>query len=153
MLRSFVKHPLLKKALAAGEEQFGKALGQVLSGDRAGAALQTMLAAAGQARERLDRALRAALDAAQVPSTHDVDELKRRLSEMEALLDGLSARLAQAEQEGGDEGEGSGLDEGEATGEGQARAEGEAPEAGEPGAGAERPERHGSGPMGQHRDE
>src|SRR5512136_87478 len=56
MLRSFVTHPLLKKALAAGEEQFGKALGQVLSGDRAGTALQAMLAAAGQARERLDRA-------------------------------------------------------------------------------------------------
>jgi hypothetical protein len=104
MLRSFVSHPLLKKALAAGEEQFGKALGQVLSGDRAGTALQAMLAAAGQARERLDRALRAALDAAQVPSAHDVDELKRRLAEMEALLDGLSARLAReqgaaAEQE------------------------------------------------------
>jgi hypothetical protein len=106
MLRSFVNHPLLRKALDTGEAQIGKALGQLLSGDRAGATLQAMLGVAGQVRERLDRALRAALDAAQVPSSGDVDDLKRRLAEMEALLDGLSARLAEGEEEPGpDEGE------------------------------------------------
>jgi hypothetical protein len=105
MLRSFVNHPLLRKALDTGEEQLGKALGQLLSGDRAGVTLQAMLGVAGQARERLDRALRAALDAAQVPSSSDVDDLKRRLAEMEALLDGLSARLAKGEGTGPDEGE------------------------------------------------
>jgi len=59
--------------------------------------LQTVLAAAGEARERIDRLARAALDAAQVPSSRDLEELKRRLAEMEELLDGLSARLARAE--------------------------------------------------------
>jgi hypothetical protein len=52
-------------------------------------------------RDLLDHPLlkqaRAALDAAQVPSTRDVDDLKRRLGEMEELLDGLAARLARAE--------------------------------------------------------
>jgi hypothetical protein len=32
-----------------------------------------------------------------VPSSRDLEELKRRLAEMEELLDGLSARLARAE--------------------------------------------------------
>ena len=75
----------------------------MLSPETAGAALQTLLAAAGEARERIDRVRRAALDAAQVPSSRDLDELKRRLVEMEELLDGLSARLARAEAREGDE--------------------------------------------------
>jgi len=102
MLRSFLDHPLLRQARAAGERQVGR----VLSPEKAGAALQAVLAAAGEARERIDRVARAALEAAQVPSSRDLDELKRRLVEMEELLDGLSTRLARAEaREGDDEGD------------------------------------------------
>ena len=89
----------------------------MLSPETAGAALQTLLAAAGEARERIDRVRRAALDAAQVPSSRDLDELKRRLVEMEELLDGLSARLARSEAREGDDdaagGEGRGGGEGD----------------------------------------
>jgi len=106
MLRSLLNHPIVKQARAAGEEQFGKAVGRLLAGDRAGSTLQAMLAAAGEARQRVDRALRAALDAAQVPSSQDVADLKRRLAEMEELIDGLAARLARAEAaDEGSEGE------------------------------------------------
>jgi hypothetical protein len=100
MLRSFFNHPIVKQARAAGEERFSKAVAQLLSGDRAGATIQSVLAAAGEARQSLDRALRAALDAARVPSTQDVEDLKRRLAEMEELLDGLAARLARTEAGG-----------------------------------------------------
>ena len=110
MLRSLLDHPLLRQARAVGESQ----LGRVLSPEKAGAALQTLLAAAGEARERIDRVTRAALDAAQVPSSHDIEELKRRLVEMEALLDGLSTRLARAE-----------ASEDDAPGEGQEGGEGQ----------------------------
>jgi len=99
MLRSLLDHPLLRQARAAGERQVGR----VLSPEKAGAVLQTLLAAAGEARERVDRLARAALEAAQVPSSRDLEELKRRLAEMEELLDGLSARLARAEAQEGDE--------------------------------------------------
>ena len=103
MLRSFLDHPLLRQARAAGERQVGR----VLSPEVAGAALQTLLAAASEARERIERVKRAALEAAQVPSSRDLDELKRRLVEMEELLDGLSTRLARAEaREGEDRGRG-----------------------------------------------
>jgi len=100
MLRSLLNHPIVKQARAAGEAQFGKAVAQLLSADRGSSALRTMLAAAGEARERLDRGVRAALDAAQVPSSQDVEDLKRRLAEMEELIDGLAARLARAEASG-----------------------------------------------------
>ncbi|HET8725552.1 MAG TPA: hypothetical protein VFM53_15240 [Anaeromyxobacteraceae bacterium] len=123
MLRTLLDHPILRQARAAGERQVGR----VLSPEKAGAVLQTVLAAAGEARERIERVTRAALDAAQVPSAHDVEELKRRLVEMETLLDGLSARLARAEAREGEEGE-----EG---GEGDAgQGEGGGPDAGSGGA-------------------
>jgi hypothetical protein len=122
MLRSFLDHPLLRQARAAGESQ----LGRVLSPEKAGAALQALLAAAGEARERIDRVARAALDAAQVPSSRDIDELKRRLVEMEELLDGLSTRLARAEA--GDEDEA-----GEGQGGGEGQDPGAAPPSGGPG--------------------
>ena len=93
MLRTLLDHPLLKQARAAGERQVGR----VLSPETAGVALQALLTAAGEAKGRIDRLTRAALDAAQVPSSRDLDELKRRLAEMEELLDGMSARLARAE--------------------------------------------------------
>jgi len=102
MLRSFFDHPFVKQARVAGEERFSKAVERFLDPERAGATLQSVLAAAGEARQRLDRALRAALEAAQVPSAQDVADLKRRLAEMEELLDGLAARLARAEA-GGEE--------------------------------------------------
>src|SRR5512136_2489271 len=121
MLRSLLDHPLLRQARAAGESQ----LGRVLSSEKTGAALQTLLAAAGEAKERIDRVTRAALDAAQVPSSRDLDELKRRLVEMEELLDGLSTRLARAEAREGD-------DEGGAEGEGEEGGEGQDPAAGRP---------------------
>jgi hypothetical protein len=116
MLRSFLDHPLLRQARAAGERQVGR----VLSPEKAGAALQTVLAAAGEARERIDRLARAALEAAQVPSSRDLDELKRRLVEMEELLDGLSVRLARAEAHEDDEpGEGEGVDDDAPEGQGE----------------------------------
>ncbi|HTP50278.1 MAG TPA: hypothetical protein VMK42_06250 [Anaeromyxobacteraceae bacterium] len=107
MLRSLLNHPIVKQARAAGEAQFGKAVAQLLSGDRT-SALRAMLAAAGEARQRLDRGLRAALDAAQVPSTQDVEDLKRRLAEMEELIDRLAARLAR--KESGEDDGGAGAD-------------------------------------------
>ncbi|HVP67296.1 MAG TPA: hypothetical protein VMT17_08540 [Anaeromyxobacteraceae bacterium] len=109
MLRSLLNHPIVKQARAAGEERVGKAVAQLFSGDRAGSAFQTVLAAAGEARQRLDRGLRAALDAAQVPSAQDVADLKRRLGEMEELLDQLAGRLARAEA--GEDTRGAGDDE------------------------------------------
>jgi hypothetical protein len=125
MLRSLLDHPLLRQARAAGERQVGR----VLSPEKAAAALQTVLAAAGEARERVDRLARAALEAAQVPSSRDLDELKRRLVEMEELLDGLSARLARAEaREDDDPGEGEAVDDDEDAPGGQ----GEAPAGDEP---------------------
>jgi polyhydroxyalkanoate synthesis regulator phasin len=51
------------------------------------------LSAASSARERLERGVRSALQAANLPTSDDVEELKRRLGELETMLDDLGERL------------------------------------------------------------
>jgi hypothetical protein len=89
----FLDHPAVKRAVAAGEEQAGKAVGRVLSSPAVAAGLQGLLSAASTARATVDAGVQAALKAANLPSAGDVQALKRKLEELEAVIDGLSARL------------------------------------------------------------
>jgi hypothetical protein len=89
-------HPVVKRAVAAGEEQAGKAVGRVLSSPALAAGLQNLLAAASAARATVDAGVQAALKAANLPSAGDVQALQRKLEELEAVIDGLSARLEPA---------------------------------------------------------
>jgi hypothetical protein len=94
MLEAFRHHPLVKKALAAGEERLGEVVGRVLAGRPPVAALEALLERARGAREAAERGLRSALAAVKLPSSGDVKDLERRLAELESLIDALSARLA-----------------------------------------------------------
>ncbi|HSN91282.1 MAG TPA: hypothetical protein VLS93_08635 [Anaeromyxobacteraceae bacterium] len=98
MLRS----PAFRRALAAGEAQVGRAMGKLLASERFTAGLQVLISSAAQAKETLDRGVRQALRAANLPSAEDVAALKRRLDEVESTLDGLAARLGR----GGPDGDG-----------------------------------------------
>ncbi len=93
-----LENPLVKKALETGEEQVGKVMGKLL----AGGGLETLATTARQARETLERGVSQALHAANLPSRDDVAALKRRLEELEALLDGLSDKVGQGGGRGGD---------------------------------------------------
>jgi hypothetical protein len=86
-------NPLLKKALAAGEEQVGKAVGTLLASDGLSGGLRALAAGAAQAKETLERGVAQALHAANLPSKDDVAGLRRRLEELETLLDGLAERV------------------------------------------------------------
>ncbi len=86
-------NPAVKKALAAGEEQVGKVVGKLLSSDGLGSGLQSLVSTAAQAKETLERGVAQALHAANLPSKDDVAGLKRRLEELEAMLDGLAEKL------------------------------------------------------------
>jgi polyhydroxyalkanoate synthesis regulator phasin len=99
-----LKNPLLKKAIEAGEEQVGKMVGKVIASDGLNGGLQSLVTTARQARETLERGMSQALHAANLPSREDVAALKRRLEELESLLDGLSEKV----DRGGGRGEGNG---------------------------------------------
>jgi hypothetical protein len=88
-----LKNPLVKKAVEAGEERVGRAVGKLLASERVGDGLQTLVSTAAQARETLERGVAQALHAANLPSKDDVAALKRRLAELEAMLDGLAEKV------------------------------------------------------------
>lgn len=88
-----LKNRTLRKALAAGEEQVGKVMGRLLSSGTVTAGLQGLVQSALHARETFDRGMQQALRAAHLPSREDVTALKRKLEELESMIDGLSDRV------------------------------------------------------------
>ncbi len=86
-------NPLLKKALAAGEEQVGKAIGTLLASDGLSGGLRAIAAGAAQAKETLEKGVAQALHAANLPSKDDVASLRRKLDELESMLDGLAEKV------------------------------------------------------------
>jgi hypothetical protein len=123
MFDELLKHPLVKKALSAGEERVGKVVAAVLSNERVMAGVQTAVSSAMSARAAVEKGVRSAMQAVNLPTTDDVAELKKRLAELESIIDGLAERIERGagsaaagssspapEEEG--EGEGQGEDEG-----------------------------------------
>jgi hypothetical protein len=94
LLDEVLKNPVVKKALEAGEEQVGKVMGKLLASDGLTSGFQTLVSTAAQAKETLERGVSQALHAANLPSKDDVAALKRRLEELEAMLDGIADRVA-----------------------------------------------------------
>lgn len=91
-----LRSPLVKKALAAGEAQAGRVVGKILSSEAMASGLQGLLGAASTARATFEAGVQTALKAANLPSAAEVQGLKQKIDELEALLDELSARLDDA---------------------------------------------------------
>src|SRR5512132_4743808 len=100
IIDEFLKNPTVKRALAAGEERMGKLVTQLLSNERVMHGVQTVVASALNAKSTLDRGVKTAMQAVNLPTTEDVEELRRKLSELEVLLDGLAARVGDAPRAG-----------------------------------------------------
>jgi polyhydroxyalkanoate synthesis regulator phasin len=86
-------NPLLRKALQTGEEQVGKVVGKLLSNEGVATGVQTLISGAVQARATIERGVSQALHAANLPSRDDVDALRRKLDELEAMIDGLTEKV------------------------------------------------------------
>jgi hypothetical protein len=91
-----LKNPMLKRALQASEERMGRAVGKLLANERVTSGLQSFFTSALQAKETFDKGVRQALHAANLPSKDDVASLKQRLSELESMIDGLTAKVNRA---------------------------------------------------------
>lgn len=100
-IEDLLGNPAVKRALSAGEERMGKLVGQLLASERVVQGVQTVFASARTAKSTLDRGLRGALQAVNLPTTADVEELRRKLAELESMLDGLADRLDGAGGKGG----------------------------------------------------
>ncbi len=104
IIDDWMKNPAVKRALAAGEERVGRLVTQLLSSERVMHGVQTVVASALNAKSTFDRGVKTAMQAVNLPTTDDVAELKRKLSELEGLIDGLAARVGEGSApRGGDD--------------------------------------------------
>jgi hypothetical protein len=102
LLEDLLKSPALRRVLAAGEERMGKVVGRLLTSEAVASRLQGLVTSALQARDTFDRGVQQALHAANLPSRSDVAALKRKLEELETMIDGLASRVGPPR--GGDDG-------------------------------------------------
>jgi hypothetical protein len=93
ILEDLLKNSALRRVLAVGEERMGKVVGRLLTSETVTSGLQGLVTSALQARETLDRGLQQALHAANLPSRADLAAVKRKLEELESMIDGLASRV------------------------------------------------------------
>ncbi len=93
ILDDLLKNPALRRAMAAGEERVGKVVTQLLASERVMHGVQTVVASALNAKSTFDRGVKTAMQAVNLPTTDDVADLKKRLAELESMIDGLAARI------------------------------------------------------------
>lgn len=90
-------NPVVKRVMEAGEAQVGRLAGQLLSNERFVQAIQQMVAGTLAAKGTLDKSLRGALATMNLPSTADVDELRRRLDDLDRTMTELDVKLGRLE--------------------------------------------------------
>ena len=93
ILEDLLKNSALRRVLAVGEERMGKVVGRLLTSETVTSGLQGLVTSAVQARETLDRGLQQALHAANLPSRADLAAVRRKLEELESMIDGLASRV------------------------------------------------------------
>ncbi|WP_373044614.1 hypothetical protein [Vulgatibacter sp.] len=90
-------NPVVKKFVEAGEAQVGRLANQLLSNERFVMAIQQIVAGTLAAKGTLDKSLRGALATMNLPSTADVEELRRRLDDLDRTMVELDAKLDRLE--------------------------------------------------------
>jgi polyhydroxyalkanoate synthesis regulator phasin len=91
-------NPMMKRLVETGEERMGKLVQQLLSNEKFVATVQTIVSRSLAAKGTLDKSIRGALSAMNLPSAGDlenvrtkVDDLERMISSLEAKIDSLSS--------------------------------------------------------------
>ena len=89
----FKNNSVVRKLVETGEERIGKIAQQLLSNERFVTAIQTIVSRTLAAKGSLDKSLRSALAAMNLPSTADVEVLRGKVDELERLLASIESKL------------------------------------------------------------
>lgn len=88
-------NPVMKKLVATGEERIGKLVQQLMSNEKFISGIQTIVSRALSAKGALDKSIRSALSAMNLPSTGDLEVLRGKIDELETLLEKLEGKVDQ----------------------------------------------------------
>jgi polyhydroxyalkanoate synthesis regulator phasin len=86
-------NPVMKKLVATGEERIGKLVQQLMSNEKFVAGVQTLVSRALSAKGTMDKSIKTALSAMNLPSTGDLDTLREKIDDLEGLLSQLESKL------------------------------------------------------------
>lgn len=86
-------NPVMKKLVATGEERIGKLVQQLMSNEKFVAGVQTLVSRALSAKGTLDKSIKSALSAMNLPSTGDLDTLREKIDDLERVLSQLESKV------------------------------------------------------------
>jgi hypothetical protein len=86
-------NPVMKKLVETGEERIGKIAQQLLSNEKFVLAVQSIVSRTLAAKGTLDKSLRSALAAMNLPSTADLEVLRSKVDDLERLLSSVEGKL------------------------------------------------------------
>jgi hypothetical protein len=86
-------NPVMKRLVETGEERIGKLASQLLSNDKFVSAIQGLISKTLAAKGTLDKSLRTALSAMNLPSTEDLDSLKSKVEDLEQMLSSVEQKV------------------------------------------------------------
>ncbi|HXX29727.1 MAG TPA: hypothetical protein VEJ89_03310 [Myxococcaceae bacterium] len=86
-------NPVVKRLVETGEERVGKLASALLSNERFVSALQTLVSRSLAAKGTVDKSLRTALAAMNLPSSADVESLRSKVADLEVLLASVEKKV------------------------------------------------------------
>jgi polyhydroxyalkanoate synthesis regulator phasin len=86
-------NPVMKRLVETGEERIGKLAQQLLSNEKFVATIQTLVTRSLAAKGTLDKNLRSALAAMNLPSTADLELLRGKVEDLERLLSSIEEKI------------------------------------------------------------
>ena len=86
-------NPMVKKLVQTGEERVGKLASTLLSNENFVAAIQSLVSKSLAAKGTVDKSLRSALAAMNLPSSADVESLRTKVEELDRLLSSVEKKV------------------------------------------------------------
>jgi polyhydroxyalkanoate synthesis regulator phasin len=86
-------NPVMKRLVATGEERIGKLVQQLMSNEKFVSGIQSTVSRALSAKGAVDKSIRSALSAMNLPSTGDLDTLREKIDDLEKLLSQLEGKI------------------------------------------------------------
>jgi hypothetical protein len=88
-------NPVMKKLVETGEERIGKIAQQLLSNEKFVGTVQNIVSRTLAAKGTVDKTVRSALSAMNLPSTADLEILRGKVDDLEQLLAKVEGKVDQ----------------------------------------------------------